>query len=135
MKCKALFIAAFVLASSCARANATPPNNGEETIKKNDVVGGVFHSETRKPLGNVVVTAFVSNKKEKTVTTDATGAFSFNDLKPGTYRFVFEKDGFRRVSKEKTISRVDEALDLTVLLEEHSTYDFTPGPSHFFDFE
>ncbi|MDB5252522.1 MAG: hypothetical protein JWP27_1691 [Flaviaesturariibacter sp.] len=135
MKLKALLILVFALVSSCAQANATPPSNGEETIKKNDVVGGVFHSETRKPLSNVSVTAFVANKKEKVVLTDATGAFSFNDLKPGTYRFVFEKDGFRRVSKEKTITRVDEALDLTVLLEEHSTYDFTPGPSHFFDFE
>ncbi|MCW3074525.1 MAG: hypothetical protein JWP69_1594 [Flaviaesturariibacter sp.] len=136
MKFKALFAFFFMmLASCCANAAATPPGTGDENAKKNDLVGGVYNSETRKPLGNVTVTAFVSNSKEKSVLTDAAGSFSFNDLKPGTYKLVFEKEGFRKVTKEKYISRVDEALDLNILMEEHNAYDFTPGPSHFFDFD
>ncbi|RYY38721.1 MAG: carboxypeptidase regulatory-like domain-containing protein [Chitinophagaceae bacterium] len=119
-----------------ARANAsTSPGAGEESTRKTDIAGGVFHSESRKPLGNVTVTAYSNNQKQKVVQTDASGGFAFDDLKPGTYRFVFEKAGYRKVVKEKTIQRVDEATELNVSLEEHSTYDFTPGPAHFFDFQ
>jgi hypothetical protein len=126
-----LFI--FLLVSCCANAAATPP--GDENAKKNDLIGGVYNSDTKKPLGNVTVTAFSANKKEKTVLTDASGSFYFNDLKPGAYKLVFEKDGFRKVVKEKNINRADESLDLNIQMEEHKAYDFTPGPSHFFDFE
>ncbi|MDB5197765.1 MAG: hypothetical protein JWP88_2136 [Flaviaesturariibacter sp.] len=129
-----LFFFFFTLVSCYAKA-ADGPGTGEENSKKNDVIGGVFNADTKKPLSNVSVTAFTANKKEKAVLTDASGAFSFNDLKPGTYKFVFEKDGYRKVTKEKTISRIDESFDLSVLMDEHTTYDFTPGPSHFFDFE
>lgn len=122
-------------ATLAARANNTTPGAGEESTRKSDVAGGVYHSDSRKPLSNVTVTAYANNHKEKVVQTDATGTYSFDDLKPGTYRFVFEKAGYRKVVREKTIQRVDEAAELNVSLEEHSTYDFTPGPAHFFDFQ
>ena len=35
-------------------------------------------------------------KKEKVVITDGTGAYSFDDLKPGVYKFVFEKEGYKK---------------------------------------
>jgi hypothetical protein len=136
MKLRLFLMALLVAGASCAaRANNTTPGVGEESNKKSDLMGGVFHSESRKPLGNVTVTAYSSNKKEKVVQTDAAGAFSFDDLKPGTYKFVFEKAGYRKVVREKTIQRSDEATELNVSLEEHATYDFTPGPAHFFDFQ
>jgi uncharacterized protein (DUF2141 family) len=137
MKFKNLLAAATLLLASCyARANNnnTTPGVGEE-CKKTDIAGGVFHSENKKPLSNVSVTAYASNKKEKAVFTDANGNFSFDDLKPGTYKFVFEKAGFRKVTKEKTITRIDEGLDLRVLMDEHVGYDFTPGPAQFYNFE
>jgi hypothetical protein len=132
-----LFLLAGVLAGSgiAAKANNATPGAGEESARKTDVVGGVFHHESRKPLGNVTVTAYSANKKEKVTTTTASGTYTFDDLKPGTYTFVFEKAGYRKVVREKTIQKVDEAAELNVLLEEHSTYDFTPGPAHFFDFQ
>ena len=135
MKLRLLLMVGLLGSAAAARANTTAPGAGEESTRKIDVAGGVFHSESRKPLGNVTVTAYANNQKQKVVQTNASGVFAFDDLKPGTYRFVFEKAGFRKVVKEKTIQRVDEAAELNVSLEEHSTYDFTPGPAHFFDFQ
>jgi hypothetical protein len=136
MKLRLLLIAAtFLGAGFAAKANNATPGAGEEGARKNDVVGGVFHHESRKPLGNVTVTAYSANRKEKVVTTTASGSYNFDDLKPGTYTFVFEKAGYRKVVREKTIQRENEGAELNVLLEEHSTYDFTPGPAHFFDFQ
>jgi hypothetical protein len=135
MKFKFLLAFTFVLLSCYAKANnGTGPGVGEES-KKSDIAGGVFHAENKKPLGNVQVTAYVSNKKEKAVVTDAQGNFSFDDLKPGTYKFVFEKAGFRKVTREKTISRVDEAIDMNVMLDEHDAIDIAPGPAQFFNFD
>jgi hypothetical protein len=116
-----------------AKANTTP-GTGDEPIKKSEVSGGVFEADSKKPLSNVTVSAFSASKKEKVVLTDANGNYSFDDLKPGTYKFVFEKEGFKKVTREKTITKADEGCQLTVQLEEHSQYDFMPGPS-LFDFE
>jgi hypothetical protein len=135
MKLRLFLIAGMIAGASCAAKANTTPGAGEEGVSKCDVVGGVFHHESRKPLGNVTVTAYSANKKEKVVTTTASGSYTFDNLKPGTYTFVFEKAGYRKVVREKTIQKVDEAAELNVLLEEHTTYDFTPGPAHFFDFQ
>lgn len=136
MKFRFLLAFSFILLASCyAKAGDNPPGTGEDRIKKEDVIGGVLNSDTKRPINQVSVTAYLANKKEKTVLTDASGNFSFTDLRPGTYRFVFEKDGYRKVVREKTINRVDEAFDLSVLMDEHAAYDYTPGPHHFFNFE
>ncbi|RYY67461.1 MAG: carboxypeptidase regulatory-like domain-containing protein [Chitinophagaceae bacterium] len=135
MKLRLLLMVGLLGGTVATRANNTTPGAGEESARKTDIAGGVFHNESRRPLSNVTVTAYANNQKQKVVQTDATGSFSFDDLKPGTYRFVFEKAGYRKVVREKTIQRVDEAAELNVTLEEHSTYDFTPGPAHFFDFQ
>ncbi len=123
----------FVLGTVFCRANTTP-GTGVAEIKKSEVSGGVYEADSKKPLPNVTVSAFLSSKKEKVVVTDANGNYSFDDLKPGTYKFVFEKEGFKKITREKTISRSDEGCQLTVILEEHSQFDFIPGPS-LFDFE
>jgi hypothetical protein len=136
MKSKWLLTLSIVIASlSASASDDLPPGTGENDVKKSDVAGGVYHQESKKPLGNVNVIAYSNNKKEKAVVTDAQGNFSFEDLKPGTYKFVFEKDGFKKVTREKTISRVDEACQLNISMEEHNSFDFMPGPSSFFDFD
>jgi hypothetical protein len=112
----------------------TTPGTGIDEIKKSEVSGGVFESASKKPLANVVVSAYSNSKKEKVVVTDANGNYSFDDLKPGTYKFVFEKEGFKKVTREKTITKADEGCQLTVHLEEHAQFDFMPGSS-LFDFE
>jgi len=138
MKLKFLLLSCFVALFSCAAsANNINPGTGEENVKKNnDIMGGVYHSETKKPLVNVNVTVYSSsNKKEKVVVTDVNGNYSFDDLKPGTYKFVFEKSGFKKVTRERSIIREDEGIQINVHMEEHKTFDFMPGSSQFFDFE
>lgn len=124
--CVALF------AALGAKANTSPCPDAEPS-KKSDILGGVYHSETKKPLSHVAVTAFSGNKKEKTVLTDSNGNYSFDELKPGSYTFVFQKDGFKKVTKAGTIHRVDEGLQLNVSMQEHNSFDLMPGPSIFFD--
>lgn len=128
LSCTTLFLALG------AKANTTP-GHGEESSKKSDIAGGVYHSESKKPLSSVVVTAYTGNKKEKAVLTDSNGNYSFDELKPGTYTFVFQKDGFKKVTHSRTISRIDAGVQVNVVLKEHKTFDFMPGSSHFFDFE
>jgi hypothetical protein len=123
----------FVLGTLYCQAN-THPGIGDEPIKKSEVSGGVFEADSRKPIQNVTVSAYSATKKEKVVTTDANGNYSFDDLKPGTYKFVFEKEGFKKITREKTITKSDEGCQLTVQLEEHSQFDFMPGAS-IFDFD
>ncbi|HEY0732219.1 MAG TPA: carboxypeptidase-like regulatory domain-containing protein [Chitinophagaceae bacterium] len=128
-----LFVAMAVLISATALAN-TDPGNGENGAKKCDLLGGVYSSDTKKPIHKVTVTAYSANKKEKTAVTDSNGNYSFDSLKPGTYKFVFEKSGYKKQTHEKTITRVDEAYELNIKLQAQSSLDFMPGPSQFFDF-
>jgi len=134
MKYKLLLLSFSTVLISLGAKAGTTPGDDIETIRKQDVVGGVYDNNSKKPLSNVSVTAYLVSKKEKTVLTDSNGNYSFDDLKPGTYKFVFEKEGFKKQSKEKIISRVDEAFQLNVSMDEHSNFDFMPGPSQFFDF-
>ena len=134
MKFRSLLLVCFALTVSLFAAANTTPGNGEGTGKC-DLLGGVIDSDSKKPLGNVTVTAYTQNKKEKVVVTDSNGNYSFDELEPGTFKFVFEKSSYKKLTKEKTIVRVNEAFELNVQLEGHSSYDFMPGPSQFFDFE
>ena len=137
MRAKLLLLTCFfVFATLIGRANITPPNDGESSvIGKNEINGSVTHIDTKKPLNNVIVTAYSSNKKEKVAVTDTNGNFSFDELKPGTYKFVFEKNGFKKTTREKVVVKTDEAFILNVELDEHQVFDFMPGPSQFYDFE
>ena len=69
------------------------------------------------------------------VITNDKGKYNFDDLKSGTYKFVFEKDGFKKVLKEKVIVKPDESIQLDVVMEEHVAFDFMPGPFNFSYFE
>jgi len=134
MKFRLLFLTLMLAAASIsARANTgtegTP--TGEET-KKSDIAGGVVHADTKKPLSNVTVTAYSVSKKEKVVYTDANGNYSFSELKAGTYKLVFEKDGFKKVVREKVIIRPDEGCQLNIEMNEEKEFKLLPGS--FFDF-
>jgi uncharacterized surface anchored protein len=134
MKFKLLFLTLLLAAAGIsARANNTTPGTptGEET-KKTDIAGGVIHADTKKPLSNVSVTAYSSTKKEKVVYTDANGNYSFSELKAGTYKLVFEKDGFKKLVKEKVTIRLDEGCQLNVELDDEAEFQIIPGA--IFDF-
>ena len=121
-----LLIATFNLGSLVTKASNNDPGLG----KKEDILGMVMNAEGKKPLKDVSITAYLSSKKEKVVITDITGAYAFDDLKPGIYKFVFEKEGYKKVVKEKVAVKVDEAFQLDIEMLEDNV-DVMPSPSHF----
>lgn len=128
MRLKLLLLCCFAVFASVI-ANAAPaPTEADGTTSKNDINGGVFHNETKKPLSSVSVTAYLAtNKKEKVVVSDVNGNYAFDDLKPGIYKFVFEKDGYRKVTKEKIIIKTDEGFELNIAMIQEKDFDFVPG--------
>ena len=117
--------------TAAAYAN-TDPDPGIGKGKKDDVNGIVTDSEEKKPLKDVSITAYLSSKKEKIVLTDEDGGYSFDELKPGTYKFVFEKTGYKKVVKEKVIVKVDEAFQLKVEMLVDKDSELMPSPFHFY---
>jgi hypothetical protein len=119
-----LLISFFILGSCIAKANTGPG-------KKDDIMGSVIGADGKKPLKDVCITAYLCSKKEKVVITDGTGAYSFDDLKPGVYKFVFEKEGYKKVVKEKVTVKVDEGFQLDIEMLQDNTTDVMPSTSHF----
>ena len=130
MKPKILLLSVSLLGFVMAKANEKDPgNNG----KKDDLNGVVLHAETKKPLKDVSVTAYLISKKEKVVVTNEDGNFSFDELKAGTYKFIFEKTGFKKITKEKVVIKTDEAFQLNIEMIESSDFDIMPSPFRFTD--
>jgi hypothetical protein len=131
MKSKIIMLSFCLLGFVVARANGS--NDGPGDGKKDELNGTVIHSESKKPIKDVSVTAYLISKKEKVVITDEDGGFSFDELKPGTYKFIFEKAGFKRITKEKVVIKTDEAFQMNIEMIESSDFDIMPSPFHFTD--
>ena len=129
MKPKILLLAVFLACFVVAKAN----NNELRTGKKDDLSGIVFHGESKKPLKDVCVTAYLVSKKEKVTVTDDEGNFSFDGLKSGIYKFIFEKTGFKKITKEKVVINTNEAFQLNIEMIERYDLDIMPSPFHFGD--
>ncbi len=102
-----------------------------------DVNGIVMDAGTRKPLKDVSVIAIMNSKKEKVVISDKNGGFSLDDLKPGTYKLVFEKDGYKRITKEKVVISSTSSAPILVNIEmeeSHTASERGPSVWHFFDY-
>ncbi len=132
MKLKTILLSCMlVFVSAVAKAN-TDPSDADEKSKKDEINGGVYHDETKRPLTNVSVTAYLfANKKEKIILSDNNGNYAFDDLKPGTYKFVFEKSGYKKVTREKIIIKTDEGYQLNVEMSQEKDFDFVPGAFNF----
>ncbi len=132
MKLKTILLSCLlVFVSAIAKAN-TDPSDADEKSKKDEINGGVYHDETKRPLTNVSVTAYLfANKKEKIILSDSNGNYAFDDLKPGTYKFVFEKNGYKKVTREKIIIKTDEGYQLNVEMSQEKDFDFVPGAFNF----
>ena len=133
MKPKFVLLFFFTAFMFFAKANAS--GTGEETAKKSDLVGGVYSYDSKKPLGSVSVTVYSAAKKEKVVLTDEEGSYAFDNLKAGTYKLVFEKDGYKKVTREKVVVQPDAGAQLNIEMVEHTPFEFLPGPYHFSDFD
>jgi hypothetical protein len=132
MKLKLLLLSCLVVFASVIAKASPAPAESDGSTKKNDINGGVFHNETKKPLTNVSVTAYLSsNKREKIVVSDSNGNYAFDDLKPGVYKFVFEKEGYKKVTRDKVIIKTDEGFQLNVEMIQEKDFDFVPGAFNF----
>ena len=124
MKQKTLLLVLFLLSAYLSRANNGPGNGS-----KDEMNGVVVHAESKKPLKDVSITAYVGNsKKEKIVISNELGGFSFDELKPGVYKFVFEKTGFKKVTRDKVVIKTDETFQLQIEMIEMGDYEIMPSP-------
>lgn len=128
MKQKILLLAISLMGFVVAKATDIDPGPGDG--RKDELNGVVLNGETKKPLKDVTVTAILISKKEKIEITNEEGGFSFDELKPGVYKFVFEKAGFRKITKEKVVIKTDEAFQLNIEMIENSDYEIMPSPFH-----
>jgi hypothetical protein len=126
MKSKTLIMAAMLFGFISANAEVNPGNG-----KKEDVNGTVLQADSKKPLKDVSITAYSSSGKEKATVTAEDGTFAFDELKPGKYKFIFEKTGYRKVTKEAVIAKTDDAYPLNVEMTETKDYILQPSPFHF----
>ncbi len=127
MKPRFLLLVISLLGFVAANARNGGPGEG----KKDELNGIVIHSESKKPLKDVCVTAILVSKKEKVVITDEEGSFAFDELKPGTYKFIFEKAGFKKITKEKIVIKTDEAFQLNIEMIESNDFEIMPSPFSF----
>lgn len=126
-----LLIAICTMGCLQSKASGIDPGNPGKNI--NEVAGNIFDGESKKPLKEVIVTAYSVNKKEKFVLTDEFGRFEFDELKSGIYKLVFEKEGYRKVVKEKVVIKTDETFQMRIEMIEAEGFDLMPSPFHFFD--
>jgi Carboxypeptidase regulatory-like domain len=129
MKQKLLVLTISLLAAAAVNA-ATDKGPAPGDGHKDELNGKVIDGESRKPLKDVTVTAYLVSKKEKIEITNDEGGFAFDDLKPGTYKFVFEKAGFRKITKDKVVIKTDEAFQLNIEMIESNDYEIMPSPFH-----
>ena len=129
MKSKIFLLAFCLFGFVVAKANDIGP--GDDNGKRDELNGTVIHSESKKPLKDVNVTAYLISKKEKVVITKEEGDFAFDELKPGTYKFVFEKAGFKKITKEKVVIKTDEAFQLNIEMIESNEFEIMPSPFYF----
>jgi 5-hydroxyisourate hydrolase-like protein (transthyretin family) len=136
MKSRIVLLLFFMFSFVIAKANTDPepaPTCGKG--KKESLVGTVIHSDSKKPLKDVNVTAYLVSKKEKAIVTDDDGTFTFGELKPGVYKLVFEKAGYKKITKEKVVIKTDESFQLNIeMIESSGAFELLPSPLHFTDF-
>lgn len=126
-----LLIAICTLGCLKSKANDNCPITPGKSI--NEVAGNIVDGDSKKPLGDVTVTAYSANKKEKFVLTDELGRFEFDELKTGVYKLVFEKAGYRKVVREKISIKTDETFQMRIEMIEADGFDLMPSPFQFFD--
>jgi len=101
-------------------------------INGEDIYGYVTDAGTDKPLKDVTITAILLSRKEKITVTGITGEFGMDELKPGTYKLVFEKDGFKKVIKEKVTVKPNTSIQVNVEMADKD-YDVGLSPFRFME--
>ncbi|HET6723576.1 MAG TPA: carboxypeptidase-like regulatory domain-containing protein [Chitinophagaceae bacterium] len=132
MKQKILLLFA-ICTIGCLQSKAADIEPGNPGKSINEVAGNIYDGDSKKALREVTVTAYSANKKEKFVITDEYGRFEFDELKTGIYKLVFEKEGYRKVIREKVSVKTDETFQMRIEMIEADGFDLMPSPFQFFD--
>jgi Carboxypeptidase regulatory-like domain len=132
MKLKILLLFA-ICTIGCLQSKAADIEPGNPGKSINEVAGNIYDGDSKKALREVTVTAYSANKKEKFVITDEYGRFEFDELKTGIYKLVFEKEGYRKVIREKVSVKTDETFQMRIEMIEADGFDLMPSPFQFFD--
>ena len=132
MKQKILLLIA-ICTIGCLQSTAADIEPGNPGKSINEVAGNIYDGDSKKALREVTVTAYSANKKEKFVITDEFGRFEFEELKTGIYKLVFEKEGYRKVIREKVSVKTDETFQMRIEMIEADGFDLMPSPFQFFD--
>ena len=127
---KTLLIVSLLFAASVVKANTK--GNSTPRVEPEDVYGSIVYAGKDKPLKDVIITAFLQSKKEKIVLSGTNGEYGIDNLPPGTYKIVFEKDGFRKVVKDKVIIKPNSGIELNIEMEAKG-FDLGPSPFHFIE--
>ena len=131
MKQILLLIAICTIGCLQSKASGIDPKNPGKSI--NEVAGNIIDGDSKKALREVTVTAYSANRKEKFVITDEFGRFEFDELKTGIYKLVFEKEGYRKVVRERVSVKADETFQMRIEMIEADGFDIMPSPFSFFD--
>lgn len=107
----------------------------EEKLSPDNVFGKIFTEESNRPIKDVTITAILLNKKEKFTISNTDGEYGLSELKPGVYRLIFEKDGYRKVVKEKVTIKANTQIEMNIEMEPSLFFDLAPSPLHFFQAE
>jgi hypothetical protein len=98
-----------------AQATAPPPAHAHPQAGTGSIFGNVNDHQGSPLAGAQVTLTNLSTKETTNGSTDGTGAYSFDDLKPGHYSILFESKGL--ISKTQSIevkpgkkSKVSERL-------------------------
>ncbi len=122
----------FKLLVTCMLLSSASQLQAENKVSTEMVFGKIFSDETSKPLKDVTITAVLLNKKEKYTISDADGEFGLSELKPGVYKIIFEKDGYRKIVKDKITVKANSQIELNIEMEQNMYFDLAPSPLHFF---
>lgn len=117
---------------TCLLLTGATQVHAEITKPSESLFGKIFSEESNKPLKDVTITAVLLNKKEKFTLSDTDGEYGISELKPGVYKIIFEKDGYRKVVKEKVTIKANTPIELNIEMEQGLFFDLAPSPLHFF---
>ncbi len=127
----AFFLIALMFVFSAVMADTRDPG---KRVEEEGVSGMVMDGDS-KPIRDVNITAILHSKKEKMALTDMNGGYRFVMLKPGTYKLVFEKEGYEKVIKEKVQIKEKASLQINVEMPEFlPASERGPSPWYFFEY-
>jgi hypothetical protein len=109
--------------------------NAESNRPSESVFGKIFSEDSNKPLKDVTITAVLLNKKEKFTLSDTEGEYGISEMKPGVYKIIFEKDGYRKVVKDRVTIKANTQIEMNIEMEQNSFFNLAPSPMHFFQAE